>query len=73
LTVEENAGMPEIYRFVVDYEYQEKKGNLSEIYSLRKLYTGTCYALDFTKYFMSVNTNSDQNSLQKTREPIARR
>jgi hypothetical protein len=29
LTVEENAGMPEIYRFVVDYEYQEKK---KEIY-----------------------------------------
>jgi hypothetical protein len=25
LTVEKNAGMPEIYRFVMDYEYQEKK------------------------------------------------
>jgi hypothetical protein len=29
LTVEENAGMPENYRFMIDYEYQEKKeGNL---------------------------------------------
>jgi hypothetical protein len=25
LTVEENAGMPEIYRLIMDYEYQEKK------------------------------------------------
>jgi hypothetical protein len=28
LTVEENAGMPEICRFAMDYAYQEKKGNL---------------------------------------------
>jgi hypothetical protein len=36
LTVEENAGMPENYRFMIDYEYQEKKeGNLlEEIYIL---------------------------------------
>jgi hypothetical protein len=29
LTVEENLGMPENYRFMVDFEYQEKK---KEIY-----------------------------------------
>jgi hypothetical protein len=27
LSVEENAGMPEICRIVMDYEYQEKKEN----------------------------------------------
>jgi hypothetical protein len=25
LTAEKNAGMPENYRFMMDYEYQEKK------------------------------------------------
>jgi hypothetical protein len=34
LTIEENAGMPEIYRFVMDYEYQEKK---KEIYKLKHI------------------------------------
>jgi hypothetical protein len=29
LTVEKNVGMPENYRFMMDYEYQEKK---KEIY-----------------------------------------
>jgi hypothetical protein len=29
LTVEKNAGMPENYRFMMDYEWQEKK---KEIY-----------------------------------------
>jgi hypothetical protein len=29
LTVEKNSGMPENYRFMMDYEYQEKK---KEIY-----------------------------------------
>jgi hypothetical protein len=28
LTVEKNAKMPEIYRIVMDYEYQQKDGNL---------------------------------------------
>jgi hypothetical protein len=28
LTVEENMGMPENYRFMMDYEYQEKKEGL---------------------------------------------
>jgi hypothetical protein len=32
LTVEKNGGMPENYRFMMDYEYQEKK---KEIYYLK--------------------------------------
>jgi hypothetical protein len=28
LTVEENAGMPKIYKFVIDYERPRKKGNV---------------------------------------------
>jgi hypothetical protein len=35
LTVKENAGMPENYRFIMDYEYQEKK---KEIYFYQFLY-----------------------------------
>jgi hypothetical protein len=42
LTVEKNAGLPENYRLMMNFEYQEKKeGNLlAEIYSLPNLYTG---------------------------------
>jgi hypothetical protein len=32
LTVQENARMPENYKFIMDYEYQEKK---KEIYKLK--------------------------------------
>jgi hypothetical protein len=58
LTVEKNAGMPENYRFMMDYEYQEKKeGNiLAEMYILQ-IYA-VYYLLDFTKFFLSLNTNS---------------
>jgi hypothetical protein len=58
LTVEEIAEMPENHKFMMDYEYQEKKeGNLlAAIYSLR-IY----YLLDFTKYILSVNTSSRVN------------
>jgi hypothetical protein len=31
LTVEENAGMPENYRFMMDYEFQEKKKEIKEL------------------------------------------
>jgi hypothetical protein len=57
LTIEENAGMPAIYRFVMDYEYQEKKeGNLlAEIYSL---FINYLLCIGFHKNFLSVNTNS---------------
>jgi hypothetical protein len=44
--------MPENYIFMMDYE---KKENLLELkQSLKSLY----YLLDFTKYLLSVNTNS---------------
>jgi hypothetical protein len=37
--VRENAGMPANYRFLMNYELQEKNGNLlTETYSLRNLY-----------------------------------
>jgi hypothetical protein len=43
---------------MMDYEYQERKGNLlAEIYSLRNLYT-VYYLVDVTKYFLFMNTNS---------------
>jgi hypothetical protein len=60
LSVEENAGKPEIY---IDYEYQEKKeGNpVAEIYSLRKLYI--MYWIS-QKQFLSVNTNSGDINLE---------
>jgi hypothetical protein len=45
--VEENVGMPENYRFMMDYMITNKK-------SLKSLY----YLIDFTKYFSSVTTNS---------------
>jgi hypothetical protein len=51
LTIKKNAGMPEKYRFIIGYEYQEKK---KEIYQLKSIY----YVLDFTKCLLSVNTNS---------------
>jgi hypothetical protein len=44
-----------LYSFIMDFEYQEKKGNLlAEIYSLRNLFI----IYRFHKIFLSVNTNS---------------
>jgi hypothetical protein len=53
LTVEKNAGMPENYRCLIDYDYQEKKKEIDELkYIVFEIYH---YLLDFTEYFLSVN------------------
>jgi hypothetical protein len=57
LTVAENAGMPDNYRFMMDYEYQDKN---KEIYKLKYL-VFKIYILSIRfhkKYFSSVNTNT---------------
>jgi hypothetical protein len=53
-----NAGMSENYRFMVDYEYQAKKKEIYELkYIVLEIYV-LRYLSDFTKYLLSVNTNS---------------
>jgi hypothetical protein len=39
LTVEKNAGMPENYRFMMDYEYQGKREEIHRLkYKVFKIY-----------------------------------
>jgi hypothetical protein len=55
-----NAGMPEnnIYVFMMDYEYQEKKKEINKLKNI--VFEIYIYLLDFKKYFLSVNTNSGE-------------
>jgi hypothetical protein len=54
-TVLENAGMPENYRLIMDYEYQGKKEKFHKLkYIVFEIYT-VYYQLDFTKYLLSKN------------------
>jgi hypothetical protein len=58
LTVEKNVGMPENYIFMMDYEWQEKRRH-SALAEICKSSKSIYYLIDFTNYFLSVNTNSD--------------
>jgi hypothetical protein len=52
LIVEENAGMPENYRSIVVYEYQEKKKEIyKRTYIVFEFYIYTVLSIRFQKYF----------------------